>query len=236
MASPPPTVIFEDLQIRPFIAADTDQILAHLSEILAEYGFKIKYNASEKDCTDVPKYYASGEFWVVHDSTGHIVGTAAYRALRGSDPTVARVAELRRLYIKRTHRRRGLGGMLLAAIEDRAHTAGFATMVLESASALREATALYERDGYSSAALPEGLSISYRCDLVMAKPLHAATTRDTVRVLDEQGALFAHLPPDVARRGKMRIDGPQANTPSKEGTDRCSAFENADATVDTCRA
>eukprot|EP00171_Calliarthron_tuberculosum_P012014 IDg12014t1 len=146
MVALPQTVLFQDLQVRPFVKADTSQVIKLIGDILAEYGFKIIVDVSEKDCMDVPKYYASGEFWVAHDASGNVVGTGAFRALRGTDSKVACVAELRRLYIARSYRRRGLGGMLLAAVEDRARAAGFTTMVLESASALREAAALYARE------------------------------------------------------------------------------------------
>lgn len=56
--------------------------------------------------------------------------------------------ELKRMYVRRSHRRRGLGRRLLAAAEERAASLGYARIVLETGTHQPEAVALYATSGY----------------------------------------------------------------------------------------
>lgn len=194
------TIMYQDLRVRPYTPEDTPALIELLSEIFKEYGYTFDLAHSENDYQDLEKAYATGEYWVAQDPSGLIAGSCAYRALHGSG---AHVAELRRLYVKSTHRKRGLGGMLLAAIEYRAHAAGFTSMLLESVSVLKEATALYKTVGYTFGTLPSGLKATYKCDLAMYKKL--GQVKDVVQVVNEEGKPFAHLTRKIAMRGRMRV-------------------------------
>lgn len=81
-----------------------------------------------------------------------------------------RSAELKRMFVRDTHRRRGLASALLAELERRARAAGYARLVLETGTAQPEAVSLYERRGYRPIAgfghyADEPLSLSYAKDL-----------------------------------------------------------------------
>ena len=56
--------------------------------------------------------------------------------------------ELKRMYIRAAHRRRGYARWLLTEVEDRARSLGYRRLVLETGTGQPEAIALYEREGY----------------------------------------------------------------------------------------
>lgn len=58
------------------------------------------------------------------------------------------VGEIRRMYVDPSARGRGVGGAVLAALEDAARQMGHAIMRLDTASELHEAHRLYEGAGY----------------------------------------------------------------------------------------
>jgi GNAT superfamily N-acetyltransferase len=58
-------------------------------------------------------------------------------------------AEIKRMFVAATARRRGLAARILAELERTAADAGFTTMLLETGDAQPEAIALYTRAGYT---------------------------------------------------------------------------------------
>jgi GNAT superfamily N-acetyltransferase len=65
---------------------------------------------------------------------------------RTHDPDTA---EIKRMFVAATARRRGLAARILAELERTAADAGFTTMLLETGDAQPEAIALYTRAGYT---------------------------------------------------------------------------------------
>lgn len=59
-----------------------------------------------------------------------------------------RCAEVKRMFVSPTVRRRGLARRLLAALEDSARTAGVEVLALETGTMQPDAIALYEAQGY----------------------------------------------------------------------------------------
>ncbi len=57
-------------------------------------------------------------------------------------------AELKRMYVRPEHRRRGVARWLLGAVEERARVLGYRRLLLETGAAQPEAIALYESCGY----------------------------------------------------------------------------------------
>ena len=70
------------------------------------------------------------------------IGCGAYRAMD------ATTVEIKRMYVKQTLRKQGVGRALLRHLEQAARAAGYTTARLETGTAQTEAIALYERDGY----------------------------------------------------------------------------------------
>ena len=121
---------------------------------------------ADVDVLEVEKYYLQmgGEFWLVEDLSSHkIIGTAAYYPIdRGKN-----AVEIRKMYILSTHRGKGLGKYLLAALEKKIKAKGYQQIWLETASILKEAVKLYEKYDYQPA---EGIETK-RCDRVYVKYL-----------------------------------------------------------------
>ena len=82
-----------------------------------------------------------GAFWVVEDN-GRIVASI------GLAPSGTGVIELRKLYVARAARRRGVGQRLVALVEDEARRGGAVTIEMWSDTRFLDAHRLYERLGY----------------------------------------------------------------------------------------
>jgi putative acetyltransferase len=83
-----------------------------------------------------------GAFFVAYLDSVH-VGCGAVRRL--DDAT----AELKRMYVRPTHRGRGVGGAILDALEAEARKLGVRRVVLETGVRQHEALAMYGRAGYA---------------------------------------------------------------------------------------
>ncbi|MBW9121908.1 GNAT family N-acetyltransferase [Microbacterium trichothecenolyticum] len=87
-------------------------------------------------------------------SAGDILGTIV--AYVGDEPAGTAslkltdgYAEVKRVFVAPSHRRRGLAARLLAEVEALAREAGYGDVVLETGERQPEAIALYEREGWS---------------------------------------------------------------------------------------
>ena len=80
------------------------------------------------------------------------------------------VAEIKRMYVVPAHRRGGIATRLLSALEDDAAMLGATEAVLETATHLTGATALYERAGYE-AIPPFGPYVGSDISICMGKVL-----------------------------------------------------------------
>lgn len=84
----------------------------------------------------------SGTFLVVLSANGRPIGCIGVRRHE------ERVGEIKRMYVRPEHRRRGYARALLVAAEDRARELGYTALVLETGEPQPEAMALYEGHGY----------------------------------------------------------------------------------------
>jgi len=131
-------------RLRRATNADCKPVRTLVFTVLGEYGLKPDPDGTDADLGDIEQsYFASGgTFRVLEEDDGSIVG--AY----GLYPVEGRTCELRKMYLRRTHRGRGLGRLLLEDALACARELGFATVTLETASVLKEAIALYKRYGF----------------------------------------------------------------------------------------
>ncbi len=153
------------MNIRPYAAADRDEVLALVASVLREYGFDANVGGVERDLADVAAGYggARAGFWVAE--VDHVVvGTVAIRPKEGS------TCELKRLYVASSARGRGVGRALYAHAESFARAAGYERIWLDSSRRFAEARKLYERNGFT---LLEELDNDW-CDNVYEKTLVAA--------------------------------------------------------------
>lgn len=171
----------EDLVVRPWQRRDRHAAAQVIADCLAEHGLQWEPGGADIDAIDVESHYSEGEFWVVEDvRSAQVLATAAFRPdpARGSQ-----VVEIRKMYLHPSVRRRGLGSFLLSALERRALQRGYVFAVVETASVLTDAVALYEAKGYT----PISDVATVRCDKALQKDLRRPfppPMEDDVEVVD----------------------------------------------------
>ncbi len=158
---------FKDFLIRDWGVSDRTPAATVVKTVLSEYGLGWEVNCggcSDQDAVEVEKYYleTGGEFWVIERS-GQIVGTGGYHPISRGDNAV----EIRKMYLLPEARGYGLGRFLLAQLEQAAAAKGFKEVWVETATVLKEAVILYERNGYQAESGVE----TERCDKVYRKTL-----------------------------------------------------------------
>lgn len=165
MSHTPEPVTINGFTVRLWEPDDREAVVSVLGQVLTEYGLNFEPEDADEDVVNVQSHYMDrgGEFWVI-EKDGKIVGTAAFFPLHDRPD----VAEIRKMYLLPAARGQGLGRKLLTLLEDRAREQGFTYARLETAAVLKEAIALYESAGYTSA--PDSVA-TRRCDRVLIKPL-----------------------------------------------------------------
>jgi putative acetyltransferase len=151
------------LTLRPATNLDARAIEALVFGVLVEYGLKPDPGGTDSDLQDIVASYVArgGMFDVLVNEAGAVVGTV------GLLPVSPSVCELRKMYLALPVRGQGHGRRLLEHALRRARELGFSRVVLETASVLREAVALYQRRGFRP-----------------YKPGHMAARADTAYYLD----------------------------------------------------
>ena len=135
-------------------AAPSD--MGAVREIFAEYMRSIAHLAAtsfahqrvDEELQTLPGKYGPPDGTVVLAwEAGACVGCAAVRPLDGAE-----TCELKRMYVRSSHRRTGLGKRLSEAAMSRAREMGYRTVKLDSDPALLPALALYRSLGFVPAA------------------------------------------------------------------------------------
>jgi putative acetyltransferase len=155
-------ILFKDYLIRSWETRDRTAAAEVIHQVLAEYGLGWEPDGADRDVLEVEASYieTGGEFWVVeHD--GQIVGTGAYYPIQRGE----QAAEIRKMYLLPRVRGQGLGSFLLEQLEKAIAARGYRQIWIETASVLKEAVQLYEKNGYIPAT---GVETS-RCDRVYVK-------------------------------------------------------------------
>jgi putative acetyltransferase len=136
---------------------DREEVTRLVYGVLKEYDLEPEPGATDADLEDIEQSYFArgGTFLVLEDQDGSIIG--AY----GLYPLENQTCELRKMYLSSSHRGKGLGKLLLDDALSRARQLGFRKMVLETASVLKEAIALYKSYGFAEY---EADHLSSRCD------------------------------------------------------------------------
>jgi putative acetyltransferase len=131
-------------EIRAVMEPDVGAVVALVRSVLADYGLTFG-EGSETDAqlTTLPASYtdAGGAFWVALLG-GAIVGTV------GVYPVSDGVLELRKMYLLRDARGRGIGQRLLDVATAFASARGARALVLDTTEQMKDARALYERNGF----------------------------------------------------------------------------------------
>ena len=155
---------YQEFLIRDWQKSDRFSAAEVIRQVLVQYGLPWEPLEADWDVIEVETAYLAkgGEFWVV-EIEGEIVGTAAYYPVKSARYRV----EIRKMYLLPQVRGRGLGQYLLHQLEKAIAIEGFTTIYIETASVLKEAVILYEKNHYQ----PMTDVTTARCDRAYSKKL-----------------------------------------------------------------
>lgn len=128
------------MEIRQFPAAGIEArtIIARLDESLLE-----RYEPGDIHGIDGNAFDRAGGYFVICTVDGRPVGCGAFRPIDTS------IAEVKRMFVEREHRGRGLATAILQHLEREMGRRGFETSVLETGGRQVEAIRLYRKLGYT---------------------------------------------------------------------------------------
>ncbi|MGE4233019.1 MAG: GNAT family N-acetyltransferase [Bacteriovoracia bacterium] len=135
---------------------DLERIRKVVFDTLREYAIEPSPESTDKDLFDLEEsYFRKNGYFEVCEDNGQIVATW------GILPLSLSACELRKMYLLKSHRGKGIGKTLLDRALSKARELGFIRVELETASELKEAISMYEKRGFK---LIENRSLSFRCD------------------------------------------------------------------------
>ena len=138
------TPTLSTFRLREAMADDAGAIRAVVAAVMSEYGLSSDLDGNDGDLRDFIAVYneRGGSFRVVTSIEGDIVGCG------GLYPIDEQQAEIRRMYLLPQARGLGIGRKLLEDLISLAKERHFERVVLETASVLKEAIALYRNRGF----------------------------------------------------------------------------------------
>jgi putative acetyltransferase len=129
---------------------DAVALIALIGGVYAEYpGCVLDVEHEERDLLEIASAYArrGGEFWVsVDEASAGLVACVGW--LPSSASEMSGWVELRKLYVVRSHRRRGLAGALCSRVEAAARARGAAGIELWSDTRFLDAHRFYAGRGF----------------------------------------------------------------------------------------
>ena len=146
----------DQVQIIKAVNADADAIKQLVFGILKDYGLEPDPASTDRDLEDIQKYYwqNKGCFYVLKKDD-QIIGNFGLYKINDD------ICELRKMYLSPNFRGRRLGRKMMEAAFEQAKKLGYKSIMLETASVLKEAISLYEKYGFKPYT-PDHLSA--RCD------------------------------------------------------------------------
>lgn len=133
----------EDVRIRRFISQDQSQVLALHRRALQAAGADAGDGPWDADLEDIEGVYLNGVGdFLLAIADEMIVGMGA---LRHTSPNRA---EIRRMRVAPGLQRQGIGGMTLAALEERARALGCRVLHLDTGVGQPQAQRFYVKHGY----------------------------------------------------------------------------------------
>lgn len=132
------------MDISPADPADLPDVRALLRDYAASLGVHLDFQDFEREVAELPGAYAppGGGLLIARAPDGAAAGCVALRRLD------ATTCELKRLYVRPTHRGTGLGGRLTDAALTDARRLGYRRLRLDTLPGMETAQALYERLGF----------------------------------------------------------------------------------------
>jgi len=137
---------FKGYHIRPADNNDVDAIKQIVFSCLHEFGLKEDEAGKDNDLLDIEKnYFADNGYFGMVELTEPKTPVGTFGIHRIDDYT----CELRKMYLIKEHRGKGLGEFMLRIAIDIAKELGFKRIALETISPLTAAIALYKKYGFT---------------------------------------------------------------------------------------
>ena len=141
----------------------TDIAKSIIFGILEEYGLIPENPDLDEDLNDIESNYKGGYFGLIVNELDEIVGTFALHK------TNNQIAEIRKMYLLKEARKKGIGKWMLSFLFQKAKTLGFRKVQLLTASPLTEAINLYKSKNFIEMKSPKP---GPRCDKAYYKMLY----------------------------------------------------------------
>lgn len=151
------------LRLRPAANADGVALERLVFEALREFGLAPDPANTDADLRNIEAFYSGGAFDVLVNEPGEIVGSVGLRRVTDIE------CEMRKMYLAPSVRGLGWGKRLLDHALSRARELGFRRVTLETASVLRDAITLYERNGFRK--YTPHHPVAARCDATYVREL-----------------------------------------------------------------
>jgi GNAT superfamily N-acetyltransferase len=113
--------------------------------------YVVRYGGPDDAVVEPAEFAPPGGLFLIGLLDGVPVAMGGWRAMRYPTESTHPVAEVKRMYVTASARRRGLARLMLAELESRAAARGVREFVLNTGTEQPEAVALYESSGYTSA-------------------------------------------------------------------------------------
>jgi len=134
-----------EIKVRPVEARDVGKVADLVRIVLAEFGLTFgEGSATDAQVLGLPASYGDkgGAFWIAEDGQGTILGTC------GLFPVGPRSLELRKMYLAKECRGRGVGQALFAEALAFAKRADAKELVLDTVHEMTSAIKFYEARGF----------------------------------------------------------------------------------------
>ena len=129
--------------VTPVTTAELQATRVIFEEYAKQLGVDLCFQNFDAELNDLPGVYAQPQGALLLALVdGELAGCCAMRQLDAVDYPNA--CEMKRLYVRSTHRRLGLGRQLAEAILDEARMAGYHHMLLDTLTEMESARALYQ--------------------------------------------------------------------------------------------
>jgi len=137
------------------VQADTPELLEAAREIFREYAASLQvdlcFQDFDNELAGLPgEYAAHGGALLLAYADDALAGCGAMRPL--TDVDHANACEMKRLFVRRAFRGSGLGRVLAQALMDRAASAGYSAMLLDTLDEMESARELYATLGFEEVA------------------------------------------------------------------------------------
>lgn len=137
------------------VSPDGPALFDATRQIFREYaqqlGVDLCFQNFEAELASLPGEYAAPKgALLLAIVDGVLAGCVAMRAL--ADVDYANACEMKRLFVRKAHRRLGLGRVLAQAIIDQAASAGYSEMLLDTLDDMEAARGLYAALGFEEIA------------------------------------------------------------------------------------